>query len=268
MNRHKAYNLPDLLTILLDKSEFYANKCVDAGNNVIHAWLKNCHSKYVVKMPNIDPAQIVHMGHNRFLVPSESDSDRSYLVDMDVRHCSCPQGQFRGPCKHKLIVSVSQNIGSFDVIPTTSPEMRQVLMYLGTGRNMSVDWFLPLQAVRAVCADSVTGVGTAEDAVAGVGAVGGVALHGLGTSVNENSQEHNNNIVLEVDPAAVQTKLDDVLNQLRSKLEARICEDPTGYEKAVQAFQKSVQRLPSTSDSALQKCLHSFGKSVTQVGKM
>ena len=118
MNRHKAYNLPDLLTILLDKSEFYANKCVDAGNNVIESWLKNCHSKYVVKMPSIDPTQIVQLGTNRYLVPSESDSDRSYLVDMDVRHCSCPQGLLRGPCKHKLIVSVSKMLQVSMSFPT------------------------------------------------------------------------------------------------------------------------------------------------------
>ena len=34
-NRVKAFNLPDLLSILLDNSEFYADKCTDAGNNVL-----------------------------------------------------------------------------------------------------------------------------------------------------------------------------------------------------------------------------------------
>ena len=48
LNRHKAYNLCDLLLLLLDNSEFYQNKCVDAGNNVLESWLRNCHSKYVI----------------------------------------------------------------------------------------------------------------------------------------------------------------------------------------------------------------------------
>ena len=46
-NRHKAYNLPEILSLLFDQSEFYANKCVDAGNNVLKSWLKNCHFIYI-----------------------------------------------------------------------------------------------------------------------------------------------------------------------------------------------------------------------------
>ena len=41
-----------------------------------------------------------------------------------------------------------------------------------------------------------------------------------------------------------------------------------GYEKAIAALEKSVQKLPSTVDSALQKSLYSFGKSVTEVRKL
>ena len=37
LNRHKAYNLCDLLSLLLDNSEFYQNKCVDCGNKVLEA---------------------------------------------------------------------------------------------------------------------------------------------------------------------------------------------------------------------------------------
>ena len=48
-NRLKAFNLADMLTLVLDNSEHYVNKCIDAGNNVIEAWLKNCHSKYVIR---------------------------------------------------------------------------------------------------------------------------------------------------------------------------------------------------------------------------
>ena len=66
-SRHKAYNLPDLLSILLDGSHFYANKCVDAGNNVLESWLRNCHSKYVRQVPNIDPEEIVQIGPKSFL---------------------------------------------------------------------------------------------------------------------------------------------------------------------------------------------------------
>ena len=104
--------------------------------------------------------------------------------------------------------------------------MRKLFMYLGTGKHMSLDWFLPLHANLEVAEGSVTGSGMTGDGVAEYGdtvdVVGVPALYGLGTSSNENNQEHLNNTAIEVDPTAVHRKLDDVLNQLRSKLEANI----------------------------------------------
>ena len=147
LNRLKAYNLCDLLSLLLDNSEFYQNKCVDCANNVLEAWLKNCHSKYVpMKQTQIDTTLIQKIGQGCYLVPSESDENLSYLVDMSLRSCSCPAGQLRGPCKHKHIVSISQNIGCFDVIPTKNPVMRQLFMKLGSGKDLPLDYFLPLGA--------------------------------------------------------------------------------------------------------------------------
>ena len=126
-------------------SVFYQDKCVDCGNNVLEACKRNCRSKYVAKRtPNIDPELIVKVGHSSYLVPSETQPDVNYLVDMDIRHCSCPAGVLLGPCKHKQIGSVSQNVQSFDVLPTTNPHMRQLFMELGTGIEMPLDYFLPL----------------------------------------------------------------------------------------------------------------------------
>ena len=96
LNRHKAYNLCDLLLLLLDNSEFYQNKCVDAGNNVLESWLRNCHSKYVMsKEQSIDVAQIENIGPLLFLVPSETDQNTTYLVNMGLRQCSCPPRDFK-----------------------------------------------------------------------------------------------------------------------------------------------------------------------------
>ena len=68
-----------------------------------------------------------------------------------------------------------------------------------------------------------------------------------------------------MDTAEVRQQLSTALLTLQNKISARIEEDPSGYKKAVADLQKTVDKLPSTRDSALQKCLHSFGKSVTQV---
>ena len=69
----------------------------------------------------------------------------------------------------------------------------------------------------------------------------------------------------EVDTAEIRQQLCAALQTLQGKIAARIEEDPVGYKKAVADLQKTVEKLPTTRDLALQKCLHSFGKSVTQV---
>ena len=247
-NRMKAFNLPDMLSIVLDRSEFYTNKCVDAGNNVIKSWLRNCHSRYVMKHPNIDPAKIVVLGPHCYLVPSEHQDDVSYVVDMMTRSCSCPQGRLCGPCKHKLFVSEHRNEPSFDNIPTSS-KMRQTFMYLGTGKEMSIDWFLPIQAEFSTqpADDSTMETYTRE----------------------QNTIDQSADViyvpVATVDPELVKQKLQKVLNKLSEKLMSRIDQDPAGYSKALDVPDKTVDRLPARVDTALQKALCAFGKSVTQV---
>jgi hypothetical protein len=66
-------------------------------------------------------------------------------------------------------------------------------------------------------------------------------------------------------PDIVSKKLDNVINKLHNKLASRISYDPSGYEKALAVLEKTVEKLPDTVDTALQKCLYGFGKSVTQV---
>ena len=66
----------------------------------------------------------------------------------------------------------------------------------------------------------------------------------------------------------VKVKLQSAINNLHEKIAARIEHDPEGYLKAIAALEKSVQKLPSSYDSALQKSLFIFGKSVTEVSNM
>ena len=254
-NRLKAFNLTDMLTLVLDNSEHYSNKCIDAGNNVIKSWLKNCHSKYVIKVPNIDPGQIVDLGGDAYLVPSETQQDVSYVVDMVLRCCTCPQGRLCGPCKHKVAVSKAKNVPSFDVLPTHSPQMRQTYMYIGTGRTMPLDWFLPVQAESDSSINpEVPNIQQAE----------------VQPALNQ-EEEMEINVGTETTAEAenqaeiVKMKLLKVLDKLGSKFMARIDHDPAGYAKAVDKLDKTVDRLPAKGDSALQKSLCEFGKTVTQV---
>lgn len=254
-NRIRSFNLADMLSLVMDRSEWYANKAIDAGNNRIEIWLKNCHSKYAMKIPDIDPQKIVQVTPKHiFLVPSEKDPDVSYMVDMVSRLCSCPQGRLTGPCKHKFIVAKSKDVPSFDVIPTNSPKMRQLYMYIGTGQQSSLDWFLPLQA-QPGCDDEHN-----EQPLNAVIPDPQV--------VTNNDMEIVTELMVtahEPSPDDIKEKLKQSLAALADKMMKRIEHDPVGYGKAVSIFEKTVEKLPHTVDSALQKSLCSFGKSITQV---
>ena len=155
-----------------------------------------------------------------------------------------------GPCKHKAIIAHAKNIPSFDVIPTNSPAMRQQYMFLATGAQTDLSWFLPKQAPAPV--------GNQETLEVRNKIV-------QQSSDNEDAENVFQNISSLQDIEAVKGKLKLAFNMLSDKLTSRLESDIEGYAKAVSVFEKTVQKLPSTSDSALQKCLHSFGKSVTQV---
>ena len=250
-NRIRAFNLTEMVSIILDRSEWYVNKAIDAANNRIETWLKNTHSKYVGKECNIDPDKIMQPNPpaHIYIVPSETSEDISYLVDIERRVCSCPKGRLTGPCKHKEIITKYKQIPSFDVLPTSSPHMRQKYMFLATGQDTPLDWFLPLQDSGAQEAQDSVRVEVAEE-----------------LDMNENvTQTQYLADVPENNSNDVKTKLKKALDSLAEKVMKRIDHDSVGYSKAVAIFEKTVDKLPSTVDSALQKSLCSFGKSITQV---
>ena len=255
-NRIRAFNLTDMLSLVMDRSDWYVNKVIDAANNRIESWLKVCHSKYVMKLPEIDPTQITQLDPSVlvYMVPSETDPDVSYLVDMDARLCSCPQGRLTGPCKHKELVARSKNIPSFDIIPSNSPKMRQLYMFLGTGQHEALDWFLPLQAeAEAECGDFLPCISSVPE----VNQVNASVMVADSIAATTPSSEPT--------PEDVKAKLRDTLAALTEKILKRVDYDVVGYDKALSIFSKTVEKLPSTVDAALQKSLCSFGKSTTQV---
>ena len=66
------------------------------------------------------------------------------------------------------------------------------------------------------------------------------------------------------DASVVKEKLNRVLSLLQEKISPRIEMDTQGYSKALDVLEKTIKRLPDAVDSALQKSLCQFGKSVTQ----
>ena len=257
-NRLKAFNLTEMLQIVLDNSEWYVNKVVDAANNRIASWLKNCNSRFSIKRPNIDPSLIQQLNppEHTYIVPFEDKEDIFYVVDMDSRCCSCPLGRLTGPCKHKVLVSECKNLPSFDLIPTASAQMRQLYMFIGTGKHESLNWFLPLED-GTVDESELTSLLPKED--------DGITLDV--TNFEDGVEEPQNNVVTDSVPNVVDVEkiLESALTKLKEKIVSRIHNDPKGYKKALTIFDKSVDKVPATVDSSIQKSLCSFGKSVTQV---
>ena len=266
-NRIKAFNIPDMLSLVMDKSEFYINKAIDAANNRIAGWLRNCHSRYVIKKPKINPDKIVKISEDVYLVPSESDPNVSYVVDMVLRCCACPQGRLHGPCKHKKIVSESFNVPSFDIIPTQCPKMRQVFMFLATGTMKDLDWFLPVQAdpVTEPCnprtEPDTPGIESHDPSIETP------IIEPMDISIEDSVDREMvvDSTTAGIDSDRVKEKLRKVISKLENKILSRIDHDPSGYDKALDNLNKTIEKLPSTVDSALQKTLHAFGKTVTQV---
>ena len=114
-------------------------------SNTLTSRLRNQKSRFLSKTVAIDPKLIIREEDGSFSVPSETKGDVTYSVNMDLRVCNCPHGRLKGPCKHRKIVSTSQNIPSFDIIPDSSPEMRAIWMKIGNGKETPISYFLPFQ---------------------------------------------------------------------------------------------------------------------------
>ena len=99
---------------------------------------------YVIPVPgeagrkiNINPEMVEFEEDGTFSVPSETKRDVFYSVSMELRTCTtCPQGMLKGPCKHRTVVSLSQNLPSFDVVPELNPETRKCGCTLGQGSTL------------------------------------------------------------------------------------------------------------------------------------
>ena len=56
-----------------------------------------------------------------------------------------------------------------------------------------------------------------------------------------------------------------LVEKLRAKLKARVENDPAGYKRAVAVFEKAVDILPASSDTAICRAMYGFGKTEFQV---
>ena len=130
-------------------------------------------------------------------------------------------------------------------------------MELGTGKKMSIDYFLPLsnpyqtseersfeEDIEMRVEDENEGFEDEEmiDEERG-------QLRNSRVEVAENYEKRIDN---------AKGKLATLLQTMNNMFAERIPHDVEGYEKALKSFESHLKKLPTTKDSALQKALHTF----------
>lgn len=143
-NRTKAYNLPDLLDIILDDSVYYKKRLLDIGNNRLGAF-KSAKSRYLAMKNNIEADKIFDIGESNFIVESEKVPDTFYYVNMKSGFCECKAGQNCGPCKHKKAISIHHNISEFSVLPQFDSKIRALYHYIAEGAICKSSWYRDLE---------------------------------------------------------------------------------------------------------------------------
>ena len=143
-NRTKAYNLPDLLDIILDDSIYYQKRLLDIGNGRFGAF-KNTKSRYLVKESTFTADKIIDIGELNFLVESESSQDVFYHVNMLSGLCECKAGANCGPCKHKRAIATHKGIAEFSVLPEMDAKIRALYHYIADATILKNTWYRGLE---------------------------------------------------------------------------------------------------------------------------
>ena len=143
-NRTKAFNLAELLDVLLDDSAYYKKRLLDVGNGRLGAF-HNSKSRYILeKNITIREDQITEISDSKFIVTSEKDAQVFYQVDMISGLCDCQAGLNRGPCKHKDAIAKYFNIAEFSVLPESDINIRALYHFIAHGTVCDDTWYRDL----------------------------------------------------------------------------------------------------------------------------
>lgn len=144
-NRTKAFNLAELLDVVLDDSEYYKKRLLDIGNGRFGDFHPS-KSRYVLKkVTAIKESQIADIGDSKFIVESEKNPDVVYHVDMISGFCECKSGMNCGPCKHKDAIAKYFNVSEFNVLPENDVHMRAMYHFIAEGIVCDNTWYRSLE---------------------------------------------------------------------------------------------------------------------------
>ena len=155
-------------------------------------------------------------------------------------------------------------------------------MYLGTGKRVEASWFHPLQASSKIFGEEngeEQRLGELEEeSEAGYhGEEVNSWMDGTGQEEGLGEQEEGNQQEMDIvsegeskdndekETNALKSKLRKAIEAFTENIEMRIDNDFLGYKTSINTFTKQLEKLQNVKkDSALQKTLCSFGKTVTE----
>ena len=261
-NRTKAFNLVDLLDILLDDSSYYAKRLLDIGNGRFGAFV-NSKSRYVPKNTNkIKEEQITDLGDSKFIVESENNPDVFYNVDMISGYCDCKAGINCGPCKHKDAVAKYHNIAEFSILPDCDQNMRALYHFIAEGTVCKNTWYRDLHTpdnVTDIDRFVETRLETSVNTNANRDNVENVSLNIIEepaediTNESSESESDGNEEILD----AFVSAMDDFKTHIISTFQ-------NGLRKGVKFFTKKLQKFSKQSQNSLEKSLFSIGKEINK----
>ena len=261
-SRLRAYNMTDLLGICLDDSRFYTRRCLDVSHNRNYHLFTNQKSKYLFKKSKLDENQVIQLSSSEFIVPSESESDKRYRINMKKGLCECKIGALKGPCKHKALVAKMFKTKNFEILPEDNSVMRAFFYFLATGSNKDASWFRPIEEEEILMPEVDWSMNNDE-----------IDDHETGSELDiDNVMGTSMNMEMDIDPEECDTEDMDALSSFKTsifdlfmKVEENYENDKSNYKNAIKAFIKQEKKLHT--NSAIQKALHIFAKDVVNIIK-
>ena len=140
LNRVKEYNvlgLVDKLTINLEAH--YQAKLLSIAEGSFDGIYSGRFMGVVKNMPPVNvldeiATKVESVGNETFKVPSFSNPDIVYLVDMNLARCECAKGMNSAPCKHQYLLWIKQfSVVSKNFLPFFNAKERQEFAKLAVG---------------------------------------------------------------------------------------------------------------------------------------
>ena len=131
-------------------------------------------------------------------------------------------------------------------------------MFLGTGKHIDLDYFLPLS-------DPKNQGETSHDfnpiwAIQNAASIEENDDMGMEITENEELEAQRKDEESQRDKDEAMMKLDKVLEKMRTIFADRIEHDPKGYNKALAKLEKHLDRMPKSNDARIQKAACNFGE--------